>query len=180
MIDASGAVGRRHWRGRKARKQAERWLSELVRQFRNKEMEVVPGSIFHQFAIHRDLDSQLPDIRIVAVELLNLIRPIVAIARYIVFVAKALHDYPLYLKQLKDGRTSCTIISYRKSGAIIPFFRLLLQKLKNRLNGKGLILKRGTGYCLICMQPIICLTHGKMPVFSDPNAFKRGMEVRIA
>ena len=44
-------------------------------------------------AWHRDADDELRDTRVAAVELVNLMRPTMAVARYVTFAAVALYRY---------------------------------------------------------------------------------------
>lgn len=86
MIDGSGGAGPRNWRGRVGRARAEWWVERQIDQIRTAGSPAL--GILGQFAT-TDLDS-----RTAAVELLNIIRPTVAVARYVTFVAHALHEYP--------------------------------------------------------------------------------------
>jgi len=94
MIDAFGAVGPRHWQGRKARNRAERWIGYIIRQVRTGKLAVSEETALYQIAWHEDLRGNLLDTHIAAVELLNILRPIVAIGRFITFGAVALYEHP--------------------------------------------------------------------------------------
>lgn len=94
MIDAFGAVGPRHWEGRRARKRTERWISYIIRQVRTGKMEVDEDTALYQIAWHEDLNGKLLPIQTAAVELINILRPIVAVGRFITFGAVALHENP--------------------------------------------------------------------------------------
>lgn len=94
MIDAFGAVGPRHWQGRKARNRAERWISYIIRQVRTGKLAVDEETALYQIAWHEDMQGNLLDTHIAAVELLNILRPLVAIGRFITFGALALYEYP--------------------------------------------------------------------------------------
>ncbi len=93
MIDAFGAVGLRHWSGRVARSREECWIKKVIEKIRLKELNPPPESAAYAIAWHRDLNGHFLDAQIAAVELINIIRPIVAIATYIVFGALALLKY---------------------------------------------------------------------------------------
>lgn len=96
MIDGSGGVGPRHWRGRLGRSRSESWLQEVIAAVRSSQLEVSEEKAVGAIARHRDLHGNLLDTQIAAVDLLNVLRPTVAIAQYIVFSALALHDHPDY------------------------------------------------------------------------------------
>lgn len=94
LIEGAGAIGPRHWRARRARGKTERWIAGLVEQVRAKTLTLDELRPLHVIALHRDLDGRLLDSRVAAVEIINLIRPTVAVAHYVVFVALALHAHP--------------------------------------------------------------------------------------
>lgn len=99
MIESGGRVGPAHWRGLLARRTAERVLSRHVRMLRLSDRN--SGSPLATVAFHTDADGRLLPERVAAVELLNLLRPIVAIARYVSLAAFALHRW-----QLTDALTA--------------------------------------------------------------------------
>ncbi|MGR3321504.1 MAG: cytochrome P450 [Pseudooceanicola sp.] len=88
MIEGAGGLGPSHLRARWLRARAERWARETIRLAREGEhTDTVAGHI----ARHRDADGALLGEHIGGVELLNFLRPIVAVARFGVFAAHALH-----------------------------------------------------------------------------------------
>jgi fatty-acid peroxygenase len=103
MVDGFGGVGPRHWRARRARRRSEGWAEALVEEKRRRTAQdgTAIQDALSWIASHRAADGQLLDSRVAAVELLNLLRPIVAIATYIVFAALALHRYPDARRQLE-------------------------------------------------------------------------------
>ncbi|WP_099159194.1 cytochrome P450 [Virgibacillus ndiopensis] len=103
MIDAFGAVGPRHWMGRQARNRSEQWIRGIIGNVRAGKMDASEDTALYAMAWHRDLNGNLLRIQIATVELLNIVRPIVAIARYITFGAIALHNYPETREKLQDN-----------------------------------------------------------------------------
>ncbi|MPQ98008.1 cytochrome P450 [Modestobacter sp. I12A-02628] len=94
MVDGFATAGRRHWRARRARARREAWLAGVVQDVRRGATVARPGSALDVVARHRDLDGQLLHPRVAAVELLNTIRPTVAVAWFMAFSAHALHRWP--------------------------------------------------------------------------------------
>ncbi|MFF1378856.1 cytochrome P450 [Streptomyces sp. NPDC058308] len=95
MVDGFATAGPRHVRARRARARQERALARLVEQTRAEpERTGTPGDAVHTVAAHRDAGGQLLDPRTAAVELLNIIRPTVAVTWFTVFGAHALHRHP--------------------------------------------------------------------------------------
>lgn len=94
MIDGSGSFGPRNVRGQLLRRRAERWAGNLVEAVRNGTLRPPDGSALAVVAAHRDPGGALLTPQQGAVELINVLRPTVAVARYIVFLALALHEHP--------------------------------------------------------------------------------------
>ena len=103
MIDAFGAVGLRHHEGRVARIREEKWIKKIIEKIRLKELNPSEDSAAYAISWHRDLNGELLDLQIAAVELINIIRPIVAIATYITFGALALLQYRDCREKMKSG-----------------------------------------------------------------------------
>ncbi|MFI6294877.1 cytochrome P450 [Nonomuraea sp. NPDC050790] len=90
LVDGFGGLGPRHWKARLARARREKWLAGLLAE----PDALPPGSVAGLVAAHRDEDGQVLDPGIAATELLNIIRPTVAVAWYVAFAAHALHRRP--------------------------------------------------------------------------------------
>jgi fatty-acid peroxygenase len=103
MVDGFATAGPRHWRARKARKRREAWLGSLVRQVRADEFDAPPGSALDVVARHRDADGELLDPHTAAVELLNVIRPTVAVCWFVAYAGHALHRWPQHREPLRAG-----------------------------------------------------------------------------
>lgn len=93
MTESGTRIGPAHWRGRRARKSQESFLAGVVENVRKDPAPAVQAPL-HKVAFHTDAAGrQLPP-RVAAVELLNLLRPIVTIGRYVAFAAHALAVNP--------------------------------------------------------------------------------------
>jgi len=93
MVDGFGSPGARHVRARRARRRAERRLERAVERVRAGEDTVEPGSMFERVLRHRE-NGDLLSPRLVAVEMLNVVRPAVAVAWFVAFSGHALHRWP--------------------------------------------------------------------------------------
>jgi fatty-acid peroxygenase len=105
MVDAFGAVGPRFWRGTRARRKSEEWIRLVIREIRRGGQPKFPNSPAVVVATWRDRRSRLLDEHTAAVELLNLLRPTVAVSYLVVFAALALHSYPHECHKVLDGDT---------------------------------------------------------------------------
>jgi fatty-acid peroxygenase len=102
MVDAFGGIGERHRKGKKARKSSEVWIRRVITQIRDGKIKVTPNTAAFVFALQLE-NGELLDVKVAAVELINILRPIVAIGNYIAFAALALHTYPQYKKRIQSG-----------------------------------------------------------------------------
>ena len=91
-----------HLRVRWARWRCEAWLAALVRDARLGRIALRPGSAAEAVSAYRGPDGKPLEPRIAAVELLNLVRPIVAVSVYVAFAGHALHAYPSMRALLGD------------------------------------------------------------------------------
>lgn len=94
MIEATGSIGPRNWRAQVLRRRCEKWIEKRVTKIRAGQGICPGGSPCDVIAHHRGLDGDSLPTKVAAVELINILRPTVAVARYIVFAALALHLRP--------------------------------------------------------------------------------------
>jgi fatty-acid peroxygenase len=101
MVESIGQVGPRHWYGRYARVKSELWMADLIKKTRNKEIKSNRESPVYKIAMYRE-DGKLLSLRQASVTLLNIIRPCIAAARFVVFGALALHERPEMKERLQE------------------------------------------------------------------------------
>lgn len=102
LFDEAGSS--RHFHSRYARIQAQRWIAGIIANERTsgaKPNESALSIIAH----HRDTEGRLLSQEVAAVELLNILRPIIASSVFIVCVAHALHFFPAAKAFLKNANT---------------------------------------------------------------------------
>lgn len=103
MVDGFAAAGPRHWRARLARRRSEAWIAGQVVAVRSGTHLPEPGTPLAAIAAHREVDGTLLSEQVAAVEILNLLRPIVAIAWYVTFAMHALQYHPQWRGALTDA-----------------------------------------------------------------------------
>jgi len=86
------AVGNRWWSDRHARR--------LIEAVRAGALDAAPGTALHEWAHHRDSAGELLPARLAGVELQNSFRPMIAVARFVAFAAKELHDRPEWRERI--------------------------------------------------------------------------------
>ncbi|WP_205879125.1 cytochrome P450 [Leptolyngbya sp. BC1307] len=89
-----------------------------------------PVTALQAISQHRDLDGNLMDKKIAAVEIINVLRPTVAIARYATFAALALHEHPEYRQQLRDGNNDDRELFTQEVRRFYPFFPFAAARVK--------------------------------------------------
>lgn len=119
MFESATAIGPSHWAGRHARNRVEKWMGNLIDQVREGKLNPEEGTALYTFSWHRDLEGNLLDQEVASVEVINILRPIVAIAVYITFSALAAHHYPEERKKLQTGNEKIHRCLCRRCAAFI-------------------------------------------------------------
>lgn len=135
MIESGGKVGWQHWRGRFARKRAENWLGDIIEAYRGK--KIINHKAASVIANARFLNGTLLDWRTAAVELLNILRPTIAVARYIVFAAHAMHKNPRLIEKLQNGDDRFLYHFLEEIRRYYPFFPFVAALVKNEFHWNG-------------------------------------------
>jgi fatty-acid peroxygenase len=123
MIEGTGSIGPRNWRGHLMRARTERWMRKVIARIRKGKIRVPAGSAAHVISTFRGKNGDLMDTKSAAVELINVLRPTVANARYIVFGAMALHDYPEWCDMIRSSEKhlDAFVDEVRRFYPFIPF-----------------------------------------------------------
>ncbi|BCJ56919.1 cytochrome P450 [Micromonospora endophytica] len=121
MVDGFATPGPRHWKARLARGRRERWLADLVRQVRAGELRAPQGSVLAAVAEHRDSDGRMLDAETAAVEILNVIRPTVAVTWFVAFAGHALHRWPEHRDRLRADDPAFTEAFAQEVRRFYPF-----------------------------------------------------------
>lgn len=98
MVDGFATLGPRHWRARLARRRTEVWAGKVIEDVRRGRLRPPPGSAAAIVAADDSLDQATA-----AVELLNVLRPTVAVSWLVAYAAHALHTVPEWRRRLADG-----------------------------------------------------------------------------
>lgn len=73
---------------------SDRHAENLIMAVRLGELETVEGTALHEWAWHRDETGVLLSPRLAGIELQNVLRPMIAVARFVAYAAKRLHEHP--------------------------------------------------------------------------------------
>jgi fatty-acid peroxygenase len=171
MIDGAGAVGPRNWWGLFLRRRTERWARRFVEAVRAGSLDVPEGSAAHVIATHRDRDGDRLDASVAAVELLNVLRPTVAVARFVTFAALALHEHPACRQQLRanqaDGDDDYLEHFVQEVRRYYAFFPFIGGRVREPFDWRGHHFTEGTWVLL----DLYGTDHDER-VWEDPEAFR--------
>ncbi|HYC53889.1 MAG TPA: cytochrome P450 [Candidatus Binatia bacterium] len=141
LFDSAGAVGPKHWWARLARKKADAWAARIIEDARRGGAPA--GSIVEGIAQHRQADGGLLPARIAGVELLNILRPTVAVSVYLTFVALALYDHPRCRLRIAAGDDELVGSFVQEVRRFYPFFPAVGARVRETFEWNGLTFPRG-------------------------------------
>lgn len=130
MFESPAAVGPNHWIGRNARNQVEKSIGQLIDKVRDGKVYPPEITALYRFSWHRDLEGNLLDTETAAVEVINILRPIVAIAIFINFTALAVHHYPEEREKLESGDERYAQMFVQEVRRFYPFFPFVVALVK--------------------------------------------------
>ena len=170
MFDSAvaGPVG--HLRSRYARRQAETWLERLVEEARAGRLKLPPGGAAHAAAWHRDEVSAEPlPPRTAAVELLNVLRPTVAVSVFITHLARALHLHPAWKAVLADqpADSADALAFVQEVRRQCPFFPAVMAKVRKEFVWNGFRFPEGRRLVLDLYG-----TNHDPRIWTEPDAFR--------
>lgn len=137
MFDGAGGAGARHIRSRQARWKSERWAKQLIEDVRGGTLLLDESSALSILSRHRDLSGDLIPSEDAAVELLNLLRPTVAIGRYIVFGALSLHQNPEWRSRITKADDHALHRFVQEVRRFYPFFPFVAARTKRSFEWRG-------------------------------------------
>lgn len=142
LIEGAATVGLPHWIGRLARQNLEQWLENLIAGVRASRQRAEDGSPLRVIARHRSADGRQLTPRIAAVELINVLRPTVAVAWYVTFAACALQAHPEWRERLlaDDGFLERFVQKVRR---FYPFFPFVAARSRTDFEWKGFVIPKG-------------------------------------
>ncbi|MFJ4482894.1 cytochrome P450 [Streptomyces longwoodensis] len=143
LVDGFATAGPRHWRARRARGRQEGRLAELVEDVRSGAVTAPADSVLDRVARHREASGELLEPGTAAVELLNVIRPTVAVSWFVAFAAHALHRWPLHRERLRAGDAAYAAAFVHEVRRFYPFAPFLGGLAVTDLTWNGAELPRG-------------------------------------
>ncbi|WP_420473922.1 cytochrome P450 [Noviherbaspirillum sp. ST9] len=167
MIDGAGAIGPRNWRGLLLRVRTEEWARSIIEGVRAQHIGVPEGSPAHMIAMHREPDGSLLDSQSAAVELINLLRPTVAVARYMTFSALALHRFPECRDTIRGNGADWLECFVQEVRRFYPFFPSVGGRARHAFDWRGTHFPAGTWVLLYLYG-----TNHDQRIWGDPEVFR--------
>jgi fatty-acid peroxygenase len=166
MLNSTGSVGPAVWRALWLRNRCERWARDVIEGVRAGSLATPEGSPLQTVAFHRDLDGELLSVKSAAVELINVLRPIVAVARFIAFAAKALHEHPEARERIRAGDAQYLHHFAEEVRRISPFFPVIGGRVREGFEWSGYRFQKGDWVLLDLYG-----TNHDRRTWKDPEAF---------
>ncbi|MEI2418060.1 cytochrome P450 [Orrella sp. JC864] len=137
LFDDAARGLRAHLHARLARQRLERWLAGLIEQVRRDPTQAASDTALHAVAHHRDAQGALLAPRVAATELLNILRPTVAVSVYLTFCALALHRYPAVRETLCEGEAAYRHAFLQEVRRYFPFFPAVAARVRQDFTWQG-------------------------------------------
>jgi len=144
LFDKAGSVGPRNLVARYARFCANRWAAGIIRDVRSGRSRASESSPVYIIAFHKEADGRLLKAKTAGVELLNVLRPTVAISVFITFAALALHDYPECRQRLQQDDAEYAEWFVQEVRRFFPFFPSAAAVVRRDFTWKGYPFPKGT------------------------------------
>ena len=167
MFESAGAIGPKQWIGRNARNNAEKWMEELIEKVREGKVNPPENTALYQFSWQRELDGDLLDLKVATVEVLNILRPIVAIAIFINFIALALHHFPEEREKVRNGDEKYAEMFIQEVRRFYPFFPFVVALVKKDFTWKEYRFEEGT----LTLLDLYGTNHDPK-IWDNPDRFK--------
>lgn len=132
----TAVVGPMFWQAHALRKRADAWARRVIEDVRAGRLVVPESSAAFVIASYRDPSNNLLDPDTAAVELLNILKPTVAVAVFITFAAHAMHFHPDTRAKLGDDHyAEMFALEVRRH---YPFFPSLIAQTAHDFRWNGL------------------------------------------
>ncbi|HKC29264.1 MAG TPA: cytochrome P450 [Jatrophihabitans sp.] len=143
IVDGFGSIGPRYVRARRARRRVDRWSRRLVRRARGGHRQVEPGSPLDVIANYTDRQGALLPAKVAAVELVNVLRPTVAVAYFVAFTAHALQTRPRLRDRMSRSDDAAHEAFADEVRRYYPFVPMLAARVRREVVYQGRLLPPG-------------------------------------
>jgi len=165
VVDAFGVRGAGYARGYAARLRANRWARGIIRDVRGG-ARIADGTVVGRVASNRSLSDS-----VAGVELLNILRPTVAVAYFGAFLPLALERRPDWRERLAAGRPADLRAFGHEVRRCYPFVPLLTGRLVRDHTWKGHLFRRRNFIVLDVIGTNQDPSHWPEPTSFEPARF---------
>lgn len=144
LFESPAAIGLKHWKGRISRSNANKWIEKIVQDVRLGNLNVDDNRALYQFTWHRDTNNELLETSVVAVEILNLLRPMTAVSVWVANTGLGMHQFPETAKQLKNGDDKDIEMFLQEIRRYYPFFPFAVARVKKDFEYEGFEFQKDT------------------------------------
>lgn len=130
------------WRGWWRKRQAMHWAQGAILHLRGGGVEAPPASVLARIAGYRDAAGHALSPAVAAAELLNVLRPAVAVAVYAVYIALALAAHPRYRERMRDDDSFLPLF-VQEVRRFYPFFPQVVARSRTAFEWNGLRIPAG-------------------------------------
>lgn len=167
MIDGAASAGPRTWKALMLRHRTERWARALVDAVRAGQAQPPFDSALNAIARHRDADGRPIDRKHAAVELINFLRPTVAVARFIAFAVLAMHEHPPCRERIAAGDDAYLTMFAQEVRRYYPFLPAIGGRALHDFDWHGMQIAKGTWVLLDLYG-----TDMHPAIWGDPGVFR--------
>lgn len=154
-----------------ARIRLGRWAKRLVRGVRAGQVQAPADSALHRAAHAIDQRGELLAERAAATAVLNVVRPTVAVAWFVAFAGKALHEHPEWRERIAGGDDRALEAFVQEVRRLYPFVPVLAARARAPQDVLGVRVPRGGLVVLDVHGTDHAPTHWPDPDRFDPNRF---------
>jgi fatty-acid peroxygenase len=166
LFDTPGSIAGQPL-ARAARRRSERWARAVIDDARAGRTRPGDATAAARIAHHRDPDGSLLEPRTAAVELLNVLRPVVAVSVWITLVAHALHCNPPWTARVAQGDEADLDAFAQEVRRFYPFFPAVPARVREDFTWRGLAFRVGTRVLLDLHG-----TNRDPRAWQEPDAFR--------
>jgi fatty-acid peroxygenase len=167
LFDWAGSLGPRHLAARLARRRSERWAAELIERIRRGQLALDGESASVRIALHRDLRGNRLEPRVAAVELLNVLRPTIAVAVYVTLIAHALDEHPALAERIRFAPEDDVEDFVQEVRRFYPFFPAVPAIVRRDFEWQGFQIRAGRRALLDLYG-----TNHDPRIWGDPELFR--------
>lgn len=137
MVDEAGRFGPANWYAQWRRRGTERWAAGLIDEVRSGALQPPSGTALEVFAHYTDADGQRLSSETAAVEFINVLRPTVAVSRFIAFAAVALEEHPEWAQTFAAGEDTDLEPFVQEIRRYYPFFPVIAGRVNEPFTWRG-------------------------------------------